>query len=658
MSIVKMDKIDIVGLASEKKALISALMNLGAVEISEEPERVREDDKNINSALIESGSSSQIGKLNDLMALMKSAIETSDKFHREKKPMFSHKRKISEADFLETIARKDEITKIAGDIESAKLQISELRTKIAKNSLVCERYKDWTGVDISLENLHTKYTRVWLGSVSSVASADNLKELLHLEVPESEVNIIIESEESVQIAVIVWEDKEEQAARILKDSEFIPLHTAETSGTPAENYEKAAKHIENANEQIRELEDRIYDLSKNPGQFEIIHDHAMIELDKILSGDMLSETEYTFILQGWTPSHLTDSIHKALKKEFNIAFKSRRATINDEYPLLLKNHPLIKPYEVITNMFSTPSVRDIDPNPVMAPFFLFFFSMMLSDAGYGLLLAAGCAIMIWKFKVSGSMRDMCLFLFHGGLASVVWGLMFGGFFGDFLTVLSSGKISFPAIWFNPIEDPTKLMIWSMVFGVIHILAGLFSKAFILIMTGKWLDAVFDIFSWFLVIVGAGVMLFGMTSQLNLLGEIGKYMALSGLGIIILFGGRSSKNPIARIFRGIGGLYSITSYFSDILSYTRIVALSLATAVIAMVVNMLGSLAGFNFIGIIMFILVSIAGHMLNLALSSLGCYVHTCRLQYVEFFGKFYEGGGRAWNPVTVNTRYVKLVRG
>ncbi len=651
-----MDKIDIVGLALEKEAVISALMNLGAVEISDESNPGVDESNTGNTVPIERDSSSEIARLKDLMSLMKSAIETSDKYHREKKPMFSSKRKISEGKYNEIVKKLEEISDDAKLIEDSKLQISNMKTKIAKNKLICDRYEDWINVDIKLENLHTKYTRVWLGSASGQAAVNSISELLIAEVPESVVNIISENEDSVQIAVIVWEEKEELAARILKESEFVPLHVAEAFGTPSENYENASEEIKIAGTEIEKLEKTIFDLSNYPETFEVIHDHAMIQMDKVLSSDLLSDTEYTFILKGWSPSHLTESIHKALKKEYSIAFKSRRATTQDEYPLLLKNHPLIKPYEVVTNMFSTPSVRDIDPNPIMAPFFLFFFSMMLSDAGYGLLLAAGCALLIWKFKVTGNMRNMSMFLFHGGLASVIWGLLFGGFFGDLITVASSGAVSFPTIWFNPIEDPTKLMIWSMIFGVIHILAGLFAKAFILIMTGKWLDAVFDIFSWFLVIIGAGVMLYGMTSELVLLGDIGKYMALSGLGIIILFGGRGSKNLFVRLFKGVGGLYSITGYFSDILSYTRIVALSLATAVIAMVVNMLGAIAGFSIIGILMFILVAIGGHLLNLAISTLGCYVHTSRLQYVEFFSKFYEGGGRAWNPVSINTRYIKLV--
>jgi V/A-type H+-transporting ATPase subunit I len=370
---------------------------------------------------------------------------------------------------------------------------------------------------------------------------------------------------------------------------------------------------------------------------------------------MILDTDYTFILQGWIPSHLTESVEKALRSEFIIAFQSRKAKTEDEYPILLKNHPLVKPYEVVTDMFSPPSVRDIDPNPIMAPFFLLFFSMMLSDAGYGLILAAGCALLIWKLKVTGSMRSMAMFIFQGSLAAIVWGFLFGGFFGDMITALSSGRFSFPTIWFNPIEDPTRLMIWSVLFGVLHLFAGMLTKAYILIITGKWKDAVFDVFSWIIALTGVGLLLGGPALSLPVLADIGKYMVITGFGVIVLFGGRDSENPVLRILKGIIGLYDITSYVSDALSYTRILALSLATAVIGMVVNKLGSILGFGFTGIILFIVVGLVGHMLNLAISTLGCYVHTSRLQYVEFFSKFYEGGGRAWDPLSVKMKYIKI---
>jgi V/A-type H+-transporting ATPase subunit I len=160
----------------------------------------------------------------------------------------------------------------------------------------------------------------------------------------------------------------------------------------------------------------------------------------------------------------------------------------------------------------------------------------------------------------------------------------------------------------------------------------------------------DIVPWYLVITGFGLMLAGFA------GQAGQALALIGAVVLVLFGGREAKNPILRLFKGLLSLYNITGYFSDILSYTRILALVLATSVIAIVVNMIGFLMGPTVPGIVFFIIVGVLGHMLNLSLSALSAYVHTSRLQYVEFFGKFFEGGGRMWKPLTLNTRYVNIL--
>jgi V/A-type H+-transporting ATPase subunit I len=200
------------------------------------------------------------------------------------------------------------------------------------------------------------------------------------------------------------------------------------------------------------------------------------------------------------------------------------------------------------------------------------------------------------------------------------------------------------------DDATKLMIWSMIFGVIHLFAGMGVKAYLLFVTGRGKDAVLDIFPWYLIIAGLGILLGGIG------GQTGLYLALAGAAVLVLFGGRDSQSGHAPAERALS-LYDITSYISDILSYTRILALVLATSVIAMVVNLLGFLGGPSITGFFFYVLVAILGHGLNLALSALSAYVHTSRLHYVEFFSKFYDGGGRLWRPLTIKTRYVDIVR-
>lgn len=195
----------------------------------------------------------------------------------------------------------------------------------------------------------------------------------------------------------------------------------------------------------------------------------------------------------------------------------------------------------------------------------------------------------------------------------------------------------------------KLMVWSMLFGVVHLFAGMLLDIYNQARRGTLRDALLDTAPWFVIIIGLGLMLTDFAT-------VGKYMAIAGTAVKLLFGGREAKNPILRIFKGLASLYDITGYFSDILSYTRILALVLATSVIAIVVNTLAMIGGSGLLGIMLFIAVSIFGHLLNLALSALSAYVHAARLQYVEFFGKFFGGGGTFWKPLALRTRYVRLV--
>ena len=309
-------------------------------------------------------------------------------------------------------------------------------------------------------------------------------------------------------------------------------------------------------------------------------------------------------------------------------------------------------------MFSPPSSADIDPSPILAPFYFFFFGMMLSDVGYGLVLTGLTGWLAFKKKATGEMGQISRLLFLSGIGATIWGFLFGGFFGNLLTTVTQGKIVMQPLWFDPMLNPINLMIWSMLFGILHLFAAMGAKIYMQARAGHLVDGLLDVVPWYFIIVGLGLMLGGN----NIIPGVslvfaGKVSAISGAAIVLLFGGRDSKNPIMRLIKGLLSLYNVTAYFGDILSYSRILALVLATSVIAMVVNLLGFILGPTPLGYLVFIVVAVFGHSLNLALSALGAYVHTSRLQYVEFFGKFYEGGGKLFKPLKNRMRFIQLDR-
>jgi len=382
-----------------------------------------------------------------------------------------------------------------------------------------------------------------------------------------------------------------------------------------------------------------------------------VERDKEKVKEKLLNTKRTFTLEGWVPESCQEAAAKTLEKH-GCCYAFRDPKEDENVPVLTENSGLVDPFEAITEMYSLPDYRGVDPTKYFAFFYAMFFGIMLSDAGYGIVIAIACFVVLHRYALEGMTYRMIKMFFYCGLSTVFCGALFGGWFGDFFQVAARvmfGKeITIPALWFNPIEDPTKLLIWSLIFGVIHLFLGMGIKASMLIKRGQWKDAVFDIFSWYMVIGGAAMWLAGSSISQALV-KPGMYIAVLGAAILLLTGGRNNKG-IGKITGGLSSLYNITSYISDILSYSRLLALGLATGVIANVVNTMGSLKGSGLAGTIILLIVFAFGHTFNLAINALGAFVHSSRLQYIEFFGKFYEDGGYEFDPLRKNTKYVRVV--
>jgi V/A-type H+-transporting ATPase subunit I len=306
----------------------------------------------------------------------------------------------------------------------------------------------------------------------------------------------------------------------------------------------------------------------------------------------------------------------------------------------------------------------------MSFFYVFFFGLMLSDAAYGLVMTIACAVLLWKYKRmdEGMHKQLKLFMFCG-MSTTFWGIMFGGYFGDVITVVAETffhkTVTVPALWFVPLENPMRLLIWCLGFGIVHLFVGLAIKGYEELRDGKKLDFFCDVVLWYAFLIGLLLMLipseiFRSISQIEVtfpqaVNVLAKVLAGGGALGLVLMSGRDHKNPLLRLALGLYDVYGVTSWLSDVLSYSRLLALGLATGVIASVVNQMGSMAGGGIVGAVLFIIVFLIGHSMNMAINILGAYVHTNRLQFVEFFGKFYDGGGRPLEPFEQDTKYVEV---
>ena len=318
-----------------------------------------------------------------------------------------------------------------------------------------------------------------------------------------------------------------------------------------------------------------------------------------------------------------------------------------EVPVKLQSGTVVSSLNTVTNMYSLPAYGSVDPNPLMAPFFIFFYGMMMADMGYGLLMFFGCLLVIKKKHLRGEKAQFFRLFQYCGVATFLFGAITGSFFGDLipkLTEMVTGTaVTLPSL-FSPLDDALAVLLGSLVLGVIQIFTGMAVSMYNKIRRGQVLDALCSEGAWYLVFVLGGVA--------ALTGAV-KPCIIAILVLLVLTQGYGKKGIGGKLMGIFGSLYNnVTGYFSDILSYSRLMALMLAGAVIAQVFNTLGTLTG----NVILFFVISMVGNALNMALNLLGCYVHDMRLQCLEFFGRFYEDGGKPFTPVKIDTDYVDVI--
>jgi V/A-type H+-transporting ATPase subunit I len=379
---------------------------------------------------------------------------------------------------------------------------------------------------------------------------------------------------------------------------------------------------------------------------ELANERKSIELltDQLLSEEELrsvkpTETIQTMFLEGWVRVDQIDVFEKTVEDAVEIYdLEIVDAEEGELAPTATKNNWFVSSYEYVTDMFSTPRPDEIDPNPVMSPWYWFIFGMMMGDTGYGLVMMLLFAFLIKAKKPKGNSLRMYRSFIYAGVSTIFWGVMFGSYFGFEL---------FPPVIFIPMNKPLEMLVLSLIIGAAHIITGLATKAYSKIKAKQYFDALCDDISWILIIIGLGLAFIPQTST------IGIATAIGGAVLIIFTGGRSKPSLIGKITGGATSLYGVTGYMSDILSYSRILALSLSTAIIGMVMNMLAGMLQSNPIGFVLSFVVYIIGHIFNIAMGLLSAYVHDSRLQYIEFFGKFFEGGGYQFKPLSPSTKYI-----
>ena len=628
MSIAKMKKVTIIGTKDKEEEILREIMKKGFLQIEDMSPLV--DEEEYKGIFTKEEKNDEIAKINQRLIEIEKAISSVKKYNKIKKSMFEGKekyRELSEKDAESSFCDAKKINEISQTIEKNNEEIQTLEN-------LKQELEPWKGFSI-LDNLkNINYIKVILGTIDLKYKKEQIQRVLDKEKLDYSITIVNKDKNKMYVAIVTKNENLVQLKRILKQFNFEEKEIKIQNETIEQDIEKLIVKITLLKKEIEKISVEI-----KPEKLKVsenLYDYYLSQKDLKLIQRRVVTTKNTFYLEGWMPAGCV------LKNNNEYIIKVRDEQENEEVPICVQNNNIVQPFQSITNMYSVPNKKELDPNPVMAFFYILFFGLMLSDAGYGLLLTLGCFFVIKKKKYAKGEGNLIKLLAYSGISATIWGLFFGSFFGNLLPLKAV---------IDPLTDVMPLMGLSLLLGIIHIYVGMLMKAIMLIKEKKIFDAICDILFWYLLLTGVFLLVIPIVAgDIGIWSQVGKYLAISGLIGVLLTGGRKEKNIIKKFTKGLTSVYGITSYFSDVLSYSRLMALCLSTGVIAQVVNLLGEM-----VGPIPAVIVGIIGHGFNLANSALGSYVHTSRLQYVEFFGKFYEGGGQEFKPFKYNNKYTSI---
>ena len=637
MAIVKMKKFKLFALEKDRKSLLKELQKFSYVHFvktKEDDESLKEIELNQDMTIIKEKNQKVKWMLNYFSKLFPKDTKKEIAESSVKETLFVLlEQQASKYDFSNDY---ENLANISGEIDSNKEEIANL--EIYRKEL-----SKWLNIKESLGNLKAFRTaKFFLGTVAKKnfePLKDKLRNFEHTYIEE-----ISDESSQINIMLLTSNTEEKELKNELKTYSFTETNfDFDTSFT--DEYEKTKnreEELKKANEKLKEKVEKLLKLiPKLLIQKEYL-DNALMR-ETVVSN--FKATDTVNVIEGYIPLDMEEEFKKIVNKNSN---KSNYLEItevdkdDEEVPILLKNSGITGLFASITQMYALPKYNEIDPTAILSIFYWIFFGMMVADFAYGLILfiLSGLALMIGKFDENK--RKFLKFFFALSFSTMIWGLLYGSAFGDL--------IKLPTQVLDSSKDFMSIFILSIIFGAIHLVIALGIKAYILIKNGHFMDVIYDVFLWYLTLTSLIILLlagrFGLSEFTK---NIFIACAVIGMLGIVVFGARDAKTLVGRIGGGLYSLYGITSYIGDFVSYLRLMALGLAGGFIASAINIIVKmLVSKGILGIILGIVVFTLGQSFNIFLSFLSSYVHTSRLTYVEFFSKFYEGGGKAFKKFRV----------
>ena len=634
-----MKHLRLLGMESEREALLKTMQDLECVEIS----HIDGSEEALKTGLAKPDDRALLNAQEESRAY-RAALAALDRFAPEKKGLFRKRQGVSRASFFDE--ENERQARAAAEAINADMhRLGEIESERTKNEALRASLTPWLAVDAPLDSTDGVLA-VFFGTVGLNVTDDALKALA-----DSLSGLLTWQQASSDkmlryLLIACHKSVKEQALSALRELGFSTVSFRGLCGTAEENDKKLEAALAALESERRGIERRVEGFGGNRETLLEASDRAAILLRREEAKSRLVETDKVFLLEGWLPADRCTALEKALEP-FTCAVETREPA-EDEYPQVpvqLRNNKLTRPLNMVTEMYSRPAYGTLDPNPLMAPFFILFYGIMMADMGYGLLMMIASVVIGKKYRPKGTSGELFSLLGLCGLSTFIVGAMTGGFFGDFLTqlvaIVSPGTVFTLPKLFDPLDDLTMILIGSMALGLVQIITGMAISLIEKCKRKKFLDAFFEEITWWIVFLGIALAVLKKGTAVLYLG-----CALVLLGPIVQGKGWGKLTGV------FGSIYNhVTGYFGDILSYTRLMALMLAGSVIAQVFNMLAAMPG----NVVAFLIISMLGNAMNFGLNLLGCYVHDLRLQCLEFFNKFYVDGGKPFRPMTLDTEYVDL---
>ncbi len=650
MAIVKMKSLRLVTLAEEREKLLQELLILGCVELTETGQRLSDPEW---AGLVRRDETA-LPQYRAKLSAVNAALESLQKVSIYKKGLLSRLPEMSLEAFFDP-ALPEAALEAAGKIAELEAARAKLLSEESGIRASMALLSPWEKTELPLEGAGTKNTEQMLLTVPLLWDLQLLKDELANAAEFAQLEEISSDRELHYLSLIVHRTQTEEALAALRRFGVNRAKFPGWQGSAGENLQALGQRLRALEQALEENSDAMLARVEDRPLLQQAADRLNQDIAREEARGKLLLTEKTVTLEGWVPNESVPALEKLLAG-YCAAWETREPAPEEypEVPVKLKNNIFTRCLNMVTEVYSLPAYGTVDPNPLMAPFFILFYGIMMADMGYGIVMMLAGIFVLAKAKPKKGMRNFFELMFYCGITTFLFGAITGGCFGNLIpliveTVNPGAVFEWPwPVLFTPLDDTIMILLGSLVLGFIQLITGMIVGFIRKVKNGNFLGALLDEGAWWVIYAGVALMVLGK-------GNVhGVPVTLAVGGLMLLIGSGRGKKGIGKFTGFFGAVYNgVTGIFSDVLSYSRLMALMLAGSVIAQVFNTIGAIPGNLFV----LILVSLIGNVLNFALNLLGCFVHDLRLQCLEYFGKFYEDGGRAFSPLSINTKYVNTVK-